>query len=398
MKIIEKIRGKRRWKWTGYSLFFSVTFYAALFLTFPYDALRDRVTEVVRDRTGKQVTIGKVRLAGFTGIRLHDVRLLGEESASSGVAAKAAAALQEKADLDEKEPPGEEPEGVSPKDAERMAELRKKLDDLRKEEGAADEVLKVEQELAQLGKDLRESGKKSGAESKKDGGDAKKAEVAEAPTPPEGIHLDSITAKVDLLSAIRGRQGVSFDARAWGGRIEGKISMGEDSRRIAVRAKGIVLEQSPILAVAGLDLEGKLEILELDLAAEGADFSNAAGQLVIKGDSLVLRGGEVQHFELPRVALGTLDGKVDVQDGKADTDTFEIHGADLDAKLAATVRLAPELASSTLTGKLQLKPSDDWWNRNEMLKTAANFAMPASSDGWRSLNLHGQLRRPGFRP
>lgn len=395
MNLIEKFRGKRRWKWTGYSLFFSMTFYAALFLTFPYDALRDRVTEVVRERTGKQVTIGKVRLAGLTGIRLHDVRLLGEES-ESGVAAKAAAARQEKADL------GKEPEGASPEEAQDLEELRKKIFEMRKNEGDSEELRKLEMDLAQRRKGLRESAKKSmkggGEESEKAGGDEKAAEIAEAPAPPDGIHLDSLTAKVDLFSAIRGRQGVSFDARAWGGRIEGKLSIGEDSRRIAIRAKGIVLEQSPILAVAGLDLEGKLETLELELAAEGADFSAAAGQLVIKGDSLVLRGGEVQHFELPRIVLGTLDGKVDVRDGKADTDTFEIRGADLDAKLAATVRLAPELASSTLSGKLQLKPSDDWWNRNEMLKTAANFAMPASSDGWRSLNLHGQLRRPGFRP
>ncbi|HWV39332.1 MAG TPA: type II secretion system protein GspN [Vulgatibacter sp.] len=386
MKLIEKIRGKRRWKWTGYSLFFSVVFYAALYLTFPYDALRDRVADVVRDRTGKQITIGEVRLAGFNGIRLHDVRLGGEESAA-GAAARSAAAR--KADVE----PGKELEGATEADRQRIDELAKRIESLEHDEGAADERRKMELELADLRAKLGES---SMREAKGGGGDA--ASAPEQSGPPSGIQLDSLTARVDLLAALRGSQGLSFDARAWGGRIQGKVSFGEDSRRIAVHAKDLVLEQSPILALSGLDLEGTLESLDLELAAEGADFTTAAGRLVVKGDSLVLRGGEVQQFELPKVDLGILDGRVEVLDGRADTDGFEIRGPDLEAKVNATIRIAPDFGASTLTGKLQIKPSEDWWNRNEMLKTAANFAMPASGDGWRSLNLHGQLRRPGFRP
>ena len=387
MNLIEKLRGKRRWKWTGYSLFFSVTFYAALALTFPYDALRDRVTDVVRERTGKHVTIGKVRLAGFTGIRLYDVRL-GAEGGESEGAAKVAARTAEPTDT-------EKDHGWASDEERKIAEdLRTKIAELAKDEGAAEERRKLQIELAELRKRAR-AGKGEGDE--KAAAEVKAAEAAPA-APPDGVHLDSLTAKVDLFAAIRGKQGLSFDARAWGGRIEGSVVMSEDARRISVRAKDIVLEQSPVRSLSGLDLEGKLKSIEFDLAAEGADFSAAGGQLVIKGDDLVLRGGEVQNFELPKVVLGTLEGKIDVKEGKADTDGFEIHGADLDAQLAATVRLASEFGASTISGKLRIKPSEDWWNRNEMLKTAANFAMPAGNDGWRSVNLHGQLRRPGFRP
>jgi len=386
MNLIEKLRGKRRWKWAGYSLFFSVAFYAALALTFPYDALRDRVTDVVRERTGKHVTIGKVRLAGLSGIRLYDVRLGGGEGGASEGAAKLAARTEEPADE------GKDLAGFSDDDRVRAEELRTKIAELAKNEGAVEERRKLQIELAELRKRARSA--KGGDSDEKANAEAKASDAA----PPDGVQLDSLTAKVDLLAAIRGKQGLSFDARAWGGRIEGSVVMGEDARRISVRAKDIVLEQSPVRSLSGLDLEGKLKSIEFDLAAEGADFSAAAGQLVIKGDDLVLRGGEVQNFELPKVVLGTLEGKLDVKDGKADTDGFELHGADLDAQLAASVRLASEFGSSTINGKLRLKPSDDWWNRNEMLKTAANFAMPAGNDGWRTVNLHGQLRRPGFRP
>lgn len=409
MNLIEKLRGKRRWKWAGYSLFFSVAFYGAMALTFPYDALRDRVTDVLRDQTGKPITIGKIRLAGLTGISLYDVRLAGEED-STGTAARIAELAQreeEEAKL-RQEKEGGAAGGAMAEERAKLEELEKKLAEMPKD---GEDRKRLEREVAGLRRRMEgprrgkrgaidEKGKAEAEEKAKAEAESKAIAEArpEAPAAPTGIHLDSVTAKLDLFAALRGRQGITFDARAWGGKIQGRVSMAEGSRQIDVRASDISLGDSPIHALSGLDLQGTLRSFELELAAEGTDFSNAEGKLVIKGDDLVLRGGEVQHFELPLVALGTLEGKVDVKEGKADTDTFEIRGPDLDAKLAATIRLAPELAASTLSGKLQLKPSDDWWNRNEMLKTAANFALPAQSDGWRALNLYGQLRRPGFRP
>src|SRR5690606_2655070 len=119
----------------------------------------------------------------------------------------------------------------------------------------------------------------------------------------------------------------------------------------------------------------------------------------IHGEELVLNGGEVQMFELPQVALGALDGRIVFKEGTAEFEEFKIGGKDLEAEIAdGTVRLQPILKNSSITGKLRIKPSDDWWNRNEMLKTAANFALPAGKDGWRTISLYGPISSPKFRP
>ncbi len=434
MKILERLRGKSWPKWVGYTLFYNLVFYGAVYLTFPYDALRDRITSEAR-RMGVELSIGKVRIAGISGVKLSDVRVLQEGEAAAGASAAEIArrgetgANEDAIHSDEKKKIAE----LSDDEKKKLAEIDAKLSDderkkmaemeehhraaLEKAEGPEREALAMKfaeerEAMAQKRREARggEKAKPRSDEAMKRAQARKEAEAerekapaaeAAAPIPAPaagGIHIDSVTAKVDLIASILGKQAFSFNADAWGGRVKGKFTQGKEDRSFQLSATNLELGASPIQALAGLDLQGKLSSLTIDLASNGPDFSNADGKLVIKGSDLVLEGGEVQQFELPKVVLGTLDGTIDIKEGKADTDTFEIKGDDIDVKLAATVRLSPELSASTLTGKLQLKPSEDWWNRNEMLKAAAGFALPAGEDGWRSLNLYGQLRRPNFRP
>jgi type II secretion system protein N len=87
--------------------------------------------------------------------------------------------------------------------------------------------------------------------------------------------------------------------------------------------------------------------------------------------------------------------RIPIEAGKATIEALSLQGADLEANVeGGLVRLAPKLSQSTLAGKLKIKPSDDWWTRNEMLKNMANFALPAGKDGFRTITLAGQLRSP----
>lgn len=313
MNVIEKLQGKRWVRWVGYPAFFQVAFLAGLQLTFPYDALRDRLAGEARKATGMNVEIGKVRLAGISGIRLTDLAL-----------SKAGA----------------------------MAEV-------------------VERE-----------------------GD----DEAPPRPPPARVEIDSLTAKAELFSMLRGKQAVKFSIDAWGGEVNGRFVSGADESSLHATARGINLAQSPIQVFGGLDMEGTLDKLQIDLQSPGADFSQADGVIEIEGNGLLLNGGEVQQFELPRIALGALRGKIQIEKGEGNFETFSIDGDDLEAKIDGKMRMAPTFSQSSLTGNLRLKPSDDWWNRNEMLKTAANFALPAQKDGWRVIGIYGQLGSPNFRP
>lgn len=311
MSVLEKIQGKRWVKWVGYPAFFNVAFLAGLHLTFPYDTLRDRMAGEARKATGMNVEIGKVRLAGVTGVKITDLAL--------------------------------------------------------SQSGSADYVV-----------------------SNEDG--------APPPAPPARIEIDSLTAKADVFALLSGKKAVKFAIDAWGGELNGRFVSSQDETVLTASAKGINLAQSPVQAFAGLDLEGTLDSLKVDLQSPGADFSQADGTIEIDGNGLLLNGGEVQQFELPKIALGALRGKITLAKGEGEFETFSIDGEDLEARIDGKLRLAPAFSQSSLNGNLRLKPSDDWWNRNEMLKTAANFALPAKSDGWRVIAIYGQLGRPGFRP
>jgi type II secretion system protein N len=284
-----------------------------IYLTFPYTQLRDRIVSEAEKATGMEVTIEKVRLAGFSGLTLHGIDL---------------------GSFEVKAPPPVVEEG----------------------------------------------------------------EEAPPPPAPERLHLDSLTAKADLIAFAMGKRGVRFDVDAFGGDITGKVVLGDDEQVLEAKARGIDFGQSPLQAVAGLDMVGRIASMDIALRSPGGDFSKADGTVEINGEELALNGGEVQMFELPQIALGALQGRIEFKEGVADIEDLTIKGADLDARMEGQLRLQPVLKNSSLTGKLRIKPSDDWWNRNEMLKTAANFALPAGKDGWRALTLYGQLRHPGFRP
>lgn len=228
------------------------------------------------------------------------------------------------------------------------------------------------------------------------GGEGGGEEPAPPPGPPR-VRVDRATVKLGIFNTLRGRTDVSFDVDAFGGEIEGRVIAGEDERTITATAHDVDLARSPIKA-SGLELEGMLRELTVEVKAEGGDIQKAEGTVLLKGEKLVLEGGEVQHYDLPRIELGELDGAIEIGGGKADFTTFEVKGADLEAKIEGFVRLAAKTTSSTVSGKIKLKPSDAWWAKNESLKSIANMALPAQKDGFRLINVFGQVAKPSFRP
>lgn len=317
-------RVRRSWiKWLVYPAFFVLALWIALYLTFPGDALRDRVEVEARNRLGMEVQIGSASLAGLTGITLRNVSWLPNDAT----------------------PPPSSTGG---------------------EEAAVAE-----------------------------------GETAAAPVPvvDHRVVLDRVTVKARVLSLLRGKQAFTFDIDAWGGNAEGRYEAASDgSFSVQAKLAGLDLAKAPLRPLAGIDLAGRLDKADIVLTSTGKDLTKASGNLVLKGDELQLKGGEVQGFTLPAMALGTLDGHVIIDNGKASFETFQLKGQDLEAAIDGSVRLGTKVATSTLSGRLKLKPSDEWWSKNEGLKSMADFALPVGKDGWRTVSLYGQLGKPAFRP
>jgi type II secretion system protein N len=221
--------------------------------------------------------------------------------------------------------------------------------------------------------------------------------AAAAPAGPPAVKIARATVRMGLINTLRGRRDISFDADAFGGAIDGRFVAGKDEQTITAHLRDVDLAQSPMRSY-GLNLEGHVKQLDVEIKTPEGDIQKAEGTVVLKGENLVLQGGEVQHFDLPRIELGSLEGTVEIGGGKADFSKFETKGNDLEAKIEGFVRLASKLGSSTLSGKIKLKPSDGWWTKNESLRSIANMALPAQKDGFRLINVFGQVAKPSFRP
>lgn len=295
--LLNRFRGKRWAKWVGFSLFSWAVFTLSLYLTFPSEAVRDRVVQVAWQQ-GVNLRMESVGLAFPLGISFSETYWILREA------------------------------------------------DPQAEVGAV------------------------------------------------AIHIPKATLRPSLLGLLTGKLALSFDASLWGGNLAGRLSSSDDGREIQARLRGVELGES-VLGAIGLQFEGKIE--ELRLEAAGSQLASLEGELSLKGENLVINGGEVNHFSLPKIALGTLEGKVMIADGKAEIETFEANGDDITALVEGSIRFADRLGLSTLQTKLRFKPSESWWSENEMLRAGAAMALRKDGEGFHNIQLYGQLSRPRFR-
>lgn len=295
-RLLQTLRGKPWAKRLGFALFAWLVFTFAFFLTFPSDALRDRVVREAEQR-GLKVRLESVRLAFPLGLRFQEAYLI----------------------LREPDP--------------------------------------------------------------------------QAQKPAVAVHLPRLTLRPSLLGLLTGKKAIAFDARIWGGKLSGSAATSDEGARIEAHLRDVDLGES-LLAAIGLQIEGKVD--ELRLVAEGAKLSSAQGEILLRSSDIVIRGGEVNHFSLPKVALGNLEGKIALADGSAQFESFQAKGEDVDARVEGSIRLADRFALSTLQTKLMFKPSEAWWSQNEMLRAGASM-LRKESDGFHAIQVHGQLGKPRFR-
>ena len=223
------------------------------------------------------------------------------------------------------------------------------------------------------------------------------------------IPVDDVTASLRVLPLLVGRQSVSFDARIYDGRVEGRADLSGKSRRIVAEAAGVDLGLAlPLRKASGLDLLGRVAgTADLEIPADPngrptgrvdvgvKEAGIAGGQLPIPG----MTGG----LTLPKIGLGELTAALEIRDGKATFERFEAKGGDAEIHADGVYFLVQQRQEfAPIFGKVKVKVADAFWRKpgTQSFKTLTDMTLAQSRgrDGSWNFSLMGSVGHPLMQP
>ncbi|MFN7134162.1 MAG: type II secretion system protein GspN [Myxococcales bacterium] len=226
----------------------------------------------------------------------------------------------------------------------------------------------------------------------------KAKEVAITPPRAEGQQGELVPVVIDEVSARPSLfpLGLAFNAKLFGGQVKGSFSPLRRSQ-LLLTAREVELARGNLKSALGLDLSGKLGA-NINLAFDPNDFTKAVGRVQLEGQELVINGGTVANYDLPKVDLGTLDADFKFEDGKAVVESFSAKGSDVEAALEGQMTLASKLMYSMLQFDLKFKPAEDFLKRNSFIATGLSFAMTKDPQGYYKAKVDRLFGNPRFSP
>lgn len=206
---------------------------------------------------------------------------------------------------------------------------------------------------------------------------------------PEPIPIDEVKLRPTLFPA-----GVAYQARLFGGTVAGRVGLLSKTPSIVATAKGLELGRANAKAAVGLDLGGRLDA-SVDVVLN-PDGTKIAGKVTLNAEGLVIHGGTVAHYDLPKVDLGRLEVSLKAEGGKGTIDFFKSQGADVESSLEGELALAQKPLLSPLKLKLKFKPADPFLDRNSFIKTGLNFGGSRDPRGFYTVSIGRVLGNPSF--
>jgi len=196
------------------------------------------------------------------------------------------------------------------------------------------------------------------------------------------FRVDSLTARVSILSLVAGGLDLSFAAELLGGEIEGEIEQDGESSHVILEWTDLDLSKVSLVRDAiGLPVEGVLEG-KADLKLPGAQLAEAAGTISLAGERLVVGDG-TSKLSLPgmpgdgitvdAIRVGSLRGELRVEEGTASVQRMTSTSADLEMAWEGTMRLRDPFPQTNLTAYVRFKFGESYQNRSE--RTKALFSM-----------------------
>lgn len=343
-------------KWTLYPLFYLFALVICVYLTFPWDRVKDRVVaEFAKTQAGKGSRAWRLEIAEldgywFSGVELANAKIL--------------------------MPPGDE-------------------DDL---PPAAS---------------VRASSSKSTANSGTDGeGGTSKKTVAKVPQE-IAINIESAHARVRILPLLIGRVRVDFGAELFGGTVEGTIPVGGGT--VDIEMENLDLAQiTPLRELIDSPIAGKFGG-KLELVSDTGKFSKASGSLAMSITEGTICDGKAKCLTqqgIPQAKIGNLEISAKVSDGVLKFEKFAATGQDMEFSADGTMRIKQPWDSTTLDVYMRFGFSDGYKNKNENTKALflSEGALPAAidlhpklqrakrEDGMWGFHGKGTLKRPKFEP
>jgi type II secretion system protein N len=202
--------------------------------------------------------------------------------------------------------------------------------------------------------------------------------------------------------------GLRVQADLFGGTAS--ASLASSGQWLRVRLRGIDLARSNLKTVTGIDAEGKVDgelTLELPSVRGEQDLSQASGALRVKGSGLLVKGGTITlplyggpvPVDLPRAALGALDGEVTFERGAGSVQNMHLAGEDIEAFATGTTKLARRVEYVELALSVRLKPEAEFVRRLGVVGAGVS-TLPADAEhpGFRDARVGGFLGKPVFTP
>ncbi len=228
---------------------------------------------------------------------------------------------------------------------------------------------------------------------------------------PEPIVVRSVSIRPSLSPL-----GVAFRGRVFGGKVSGSMGWLSD---LAVRLdlEDLNTSDGTLKTLSGLDLNGKVNgRLSLQIPKTATtptakvrepDLSQARGTLSLNLDQLVVNGGtvkvpiygEMTPLDLPKIAIGDLEAKINFQKGIGTIEKFQAKGTDLDLIASGTLKLSKRLEYSEPNVDVKLKLDSDFTKRLGIVATGIS-TLPEDKEnpGFRVAKLTGFLGKPNFNP
>jgi type II secretion system protein N len=226
---------------------------------------------------------------------------------------------------------------------------------------------------------------------------SRKMEAAED-TPPVPLKLDSLALRPSLLPL-----GIAVHARLLHGSANLAVGVLGD---LKVRASldDLNLQDDNLKAFSGLSLAGKVNAqLSLDLPKTSPvksvppepDLSQANGSLTLDFSDVAINGGTVAMYDLPKIVLGDLDGKLKFEKGAGTIEKFHSKSDELDLSLTGTLKLAKRIDFAEPNAVLRFKAQPDLIKRLGMIAMGlGQLKSDPEAPDYKMLRVTGFLGRP----
>jgi type II secretion system protein N len=216
--------------------------------------------------------------------------------------------------------------------------------------------------------------------------------------PPVPLKLDSISLRPSLFPL-----GIAVKARLLHGSASLAVGLLGDLK-LRASLEDLNLQDDNLKAFSGLSLAGHVNgQLSLDLPKTSLskslppepDLSQATGSLSLDSTDLQVNGGTVAMYDLPKIVLGDLEGRIKFEKGAGTIDRLHTKSDELDLSVAGTLKLAKRIDFSEPNVMVRFRAQPDLTKRLGMIAMGiSSLKTDPEAPDYRTLRVQGFLGRP----